>query len=220
MNQPLRFEEFPFATSAAGVSVSDWGFGLSGRSPAPQPSPGQVSAQGSGDGPAWLAVAVPVSNAVSFVQFEAGFTSTNGAEGLLTVYWNTNEIGLVDERVVEAGLQTYRFALPGTVSEGLYTLSFRLDAFNGTASSVSVTNVLTGFAGFDGSIRLDVAMGSNNAPVLKLTGTLNHVYLVQSSTNLLDWEPTALLVNTNGTVQFTDPAVTNHVQRFYRAVLY
>lgn len=220
VNQPLRFEEFPFATSATGVSVSDWGFALSGRSLAPQPAPGQVSAQGGDDGPAWLAVAVPVSNAVSFVQFDAGYTSTNGAEGLLTVYWNTNEIGLVDERMVEAGLQTYLFALPGAVSEGLYTLSFRLDAFNGTASSVSVTNVLTGFAGFDGSVRLEMALGSNSAPVLHLSGTSNHVYLVQGSTNLLDWETAALVVNTNGTVQYADPVVTNHTQRFYRAVLY
>jgi hypothetical protein len=62
-------------------------------------------------------------------------------------------------------------------------------------------------------------MGSNNAPTLKLTGPTGYNYLVQSSTNLVDWLPTALLVNTNGWVLFADPAVPNSRARFYRAVM-
>lgn len=39
-----------------------------------------------------------ITNAVNFVQFDAGFASTNAAERLRTVYWNTQEIGMVDEQ--------------------------------------------------------------------------------------------------------------------------
>lgn len=83
-----------------------------------------------------------------------------------------------------------------------------------------VTDVVTGFAGVDQPITLDVLrLGNNNAPVLQLTNASNFTYLVQTSTNLLDWAPSALLLNTNGMVLFADPAVTNSSQRFYRALL-
>jgi hypothetical protein len=180
---------------------------------------GNGGASLSSDDPAWLAVGLTVTNAVNFVQFGAGFTDTNGAVGLLTVYWNTNQIGMLDERASSPGLQTYRFALLGTVTDGLYTLGFRLDAFT-NASSITVTNVATGFVGITQPITLDLLRrGTNNAPVLKVTATPGYNYLVQSSTNLVDWSPTALLVNTTGAVLFADPAVTNGSARFYRAVM-
>jgi uncharacterized repeat protein (TIGR03803 family) len=169
------------------------------------------------DTPAWLAVGVSVTNAVNFVQFDAAFTDTNSAQGLLTVYWNTNQIGMVDERVAETNLQTYRFELPGAVSGGLYTLSFRLDSF-ASSSSIAVTNVATGFVGVTQPINLGISI-TNGAPLLQLTAATNFTYLVQSSTNLVDWTPTALLLNTNGTAQFMDSAVTNSGARFYRAVM-
>jgi hypothetical protein len=206
--RPLRTDltysilDLPNATSSSGVLF----FGNGGASL-------------SSDDPAWLAVGLTITNAVNFIQFDGGFTDTNGAQGLLTVYWNTNQIGMVDERAASPGLQTYRFALPGTVTDGLYTLGFRLDAFT-NASSITVTNVATGFVGITQPITLDMMrMGTNNAPVLKLTAAPGYNYMVQSSTNLVDWLPTALLVNTNGSVLFADPAVTNGGARFYRAVM-
>jgi hypothetical protein len=54
---------------------------------------------------------------------------------------------------------------------------------------------------------------------VQLTAATNFTYLIQSSTNLVDWTPTALLLNTNGTAQFIDFAVTNSNPRFYRAVM-
>ena len=168
--------------------------------------------------PAWFAVGVTVTSAVNFVQFDANFTSTNAAEGLLTVYWNTNQVGMVDERVASAGLQTYRFTLPSTVTSGLYTLSFRLDSFNETSSSIAVTNVTTGFVGVTQPITLGISI-MNGSPLLQLVGATNFTYLVQSSTNLVDWTPTALLLNTNGTIFFPDPTATNSGARFYRAVM-
>ena len=167
--------------------------------------------------PAWLAVGMSATNAINFVQFDATFTDTNSAQGLLTVYWNTNQIGMVDERVAEMNLHTYRFGLPATVTSGLYTLSFRLDSFN-NSSSLAVTNVATGFVGVTQPINLGISF-TNGAPMLQLIAATNLVYLIQSSTNLVDWVPTALLLNTNGTAQFIDSAVTNSGVRFYRAVL-
>jgi hypothetical protein len=85
---------------------------------------------------------------------------------------------------------------------------------------MTVTNVTTGFVGITQPIVLNMLlMGSNNTPVLKLTAAPGYNYLMQSSTNLADWVPTALLVNTNGTVLFADPAVTNSGARFYRALM-
>ena len=211
----LPLEAIPNATSAGGVTLFSGGGASLIAAGAIQ---GGIQAKGVGTA-TWLAVEVTVTNNVNFVQFDAGFTDTNAAEGLLTCYWNTNQIGMVDERVDLVGLQTYRLPLPATVSEGCYTLSFHLDSFT-NATSITITNVATGFVGITQPIRLDIlSMDSNNAPTLKLTGASGYNYLVQSSTNLVDWLPAALLVNTNGTVLFADRAATNGSARFYRAMM-
>src|SRR5665213_1619274 len=206
-------------SSAEATIVEDAGFELQSLwSSLPLVQSGGVSPMGetSTNTTAWLAVGVSVTNAVNFVQFDAAFTDTNSAQGLLTVYWNTNQIGMVDERVAETNLQTYHFELPGTVSSGLYTLSFRLDSF-ANSSSIVVTNVATGFVGLTQPIALNISI-TNGVPLLQLTAATNFTYLIQTSTNLVDWTPTALLLNTNGTAQFMDSAMTNSA-RFYRATL-
>ena len=130
------------------------------------------------------------------------------------------EVGEVDERVAPPpGLQTYRFALPATVSSGLYSLTFRLDAFS-EATSVAITNVTSGFIGVTQAINLQIQAPVNGSPLaLQLTAPPGYNYLVQSSTNLLDWAPSAVLVNTNGTVLFTDSTWTNASAKFYRALI-
>ncbi len=172
---------------------------------------------GGTDTPAWLAVGLPITNAVNFVQFDAAFTDTNAAQGLLTVYWNTNQIGMLDERVALPGYQTYAFALPSTVTGGLYTLSFRLDSF-GNSSSVGVTNVVMGFKGLPEPMTLAVSV-TNGAPLLQLTAAPNFTYLIETTTNLLDWTPAIFLLNTNGTALFADPGANRPNRRFYRALL-
>jgi hypothetical protein len=96
-------------------------------------------------------------------------------------------------------------------------LSFRLDSFD-NSSSIAVTNVATGFVGVTNPITLGISF-TNSRPMLQLTAATNFNYLVQSSTNLVDWTPTALLLNTNGTAQFIDSAVTNSGARFYRVTM-
>ena len=213
----------PSAVSSAGATiVGDAGFVLNSlwsavphmQSGSVQPKYGSVST----NAPAWLAMGVSVSNEINYVQFDAAFTDENVAQGLLTVYWNTNQIGMVDERVAATGVQTYRFTLPNMVSSGVYTLSFRLDSFN-NSSSLAVTNVATGFVGVTQAITLDIPL-VNGKPMPRLAGPAGYDYLVQTSTNLVDWTTTALLANTNGTVSFNDSMLASSSQRFYRAVMY
>jgi hypothetical protein len=208
------------AISSAGASLlSNTGFLLSSLAQAVLPNGVRPMAlTPATNSPAWLAVGLTVTNSVNFIQFEAGFTDTNAAQGLVTVYWDTNQIGMVDERVASTNVQTYQFMLPAAVDSGSFVLSFRLDSFNNTSSSVAVTNVATGFIGTTNTITLGASL-ANGLPLLQLSAPTNYNYLVQSSTNLVDWTPTALLVNSNGIMNFMDSAVTNSGARFYRAVI-
>jgi hypothetical protein len=228
LGTPLNISLSPLALSEIGSTLAGGaGFILSsisgvlhgnGIHPLGGPMPqGGPSPEDSTNSPAWLAVGMSITNAVNFVQFDAGFTDTNAAQGLLSVYWNTNRVGMVDERVALPGLQMYRFMLLTTVTSGLYTLSFRLDSFD-SSSSVMVTNVATGLVGMTQPITLSISV-TNSTPLVQLTAATTFTYLLQSSTNLLDWTPTALLLDTNGTVQFIDSSATNSIGRFYRAVV-
>lgn len=169
--------------------------------------------------PAWLAATLPITNRVNLVSFEAVFTSASGAEGLLSVYWETNVVSSVDERVTALGMRQYTFPIPETVSTGTRTLGFRLDAFSAIQSSVTVTNVALGFSGVKESFSLSFAgINANGVPLLQLTGPSGFNYAVETSTNLTDWATMALLVNTNGVVRFADPSTNNAAAKFYRAV--
>ena len=50
-----------------------------------------------------------------------------------------------------------------------------------------------------------------------LTGDYVGFYQMESSTNLTGWSALMSLTNTSGTFQFTDPAATNLIRRYYRA---
>ena len=213
---PFQIGVLPNAMSSLGATIT----GISGinlSSTSLQISP-HAKFTSSTNSPAWFAVGLTVTNFVNFVQFDAACTDSNNAEGLLTVYWDTNQIGTVDERVVSPGLQTHRFFLPNTVTTNVYVLGFRLDAFDNTATSIAVTNVVTGFVGITTPLTLGISF-TNGTPLLQLTGAANYNYLVQTSTNLVNWTPTALLVNSNGTVLFPDSTATNSCTKFYRAVM-
>ncbi len=65
---------------------------------------------------------------------------------------------------------------------------------------------------------MGISSSSNAFPTLTLAGSAGFNYLIQGSTNLADWEPVAIVINTNGVVHFTDTSATNFTRRFYRAV--
>jgi hypothetical protein len=199
----LQFSFLPYGTSGLGVNLSGTGgFILNTTSFQPLShaqatvggaAPLDSSSTNATGTPSWLAVDVTITNPVNFVQFSSTFTDTNAGQGLLTVYWNTNQIGTVDERVVSPNVQTYSFNLPTTVTSGLYVLGFRLDVFNNTSSSIVVTNVATGFTGVTQPTALGISLNINGTPVLQLTGVSNYTYLVQSSTDMVNWAPSGLV---------------------------
>jgi hypothetical protein len=220
---PFDFISMPLVTGGSGTDVLPGGSFILHSTPAPAPQvlktqtthdAGAYGADETGTN-AWLSCSVTVTDNINFVACDVAFTSANGAESLLTVYWNTNVIGTVDERTAEPGLHLYRFPLEDDVSSGVFALGFRLDSFTNTASSVTVTNVTTGFAGSAEPIVLAMNNATNGL-VMTMAAPSNYNYLAYASTNLVEWTPFAILVNTNGIVPFFDPAMSNYQHRFYR----
>jgi hypothetical protein len=60
---------------------------------------------------------------------------------------------------------------------------------------------------------------TSNGLCLMLQGTMGPNYVIQTSSDLLHWQPVATLACTNSPVYFTDPTATNCNQRFYRSLV-
>jgi probable HAF family extracellular repeat protein len=178
-------------------------------------SPGYASAQTGS--PVWVSTVITDTNALNYVSFNAEFTSAAGADGLLTVYWDTNMIGEVDEAAVQPGLQYYVFSFPNTAPNTSHVLGFHVDPFTAVHSSLILTNIVTGSVGVAQPFSLSITMNkSDGLLVYQLAGPLG-VYSVQSSGDLINWSTIAYLANTNGTVNFVDQNSTNYPCQFYRA---
>lgn len=170
--------------------------------------------------PAWLSIVPTNSTPVDLLSFTANFTSSGaGGAGLLSVYWDSNVVGTVDERMVGEGAAQYSMRFPVTQSNTAHVLSFRLDPFTNIQSTLVLTNVALGQVGVTQPFSLSVTTTNvNGMPVYQLTGQSGFDYGLQASTNLTDWTQIAILENTNGVVNFFDRDSTNYPMRFYRAV--
>jgi hypothetical protein len=173
---------------------------------------------------AWLSVGTAATNRISFVWFEADFLSKATAQGQFTVYWNNEQVGVIDERQAAVGRQEYTFAITNVVHDKINVLGFHLSAPASTASIIAVTNVLTGFAGTDVPFTLSsLGFEPQRGFQLNLAGAAGHTYLLEASGNLASWQPVSVLVVTNAapanaTIQVVDPTATNFNFRFYRVV--
>lgn len=174
----------------------------------------------SADDPAWLAKFITLTNPANYIAFDAQFTANPLGAGELSVYWDTNVIGFVDEALVGSGLHHYVFSFPSAFANSSHMLGLRIDAASdGSVSSISITNVIMAYVGVSQPFTLSVTTNIyNGLQVFQLSGQPGFNYKVQASTNLLNWSDIAVLVNSNGIVPFTDPDSTNYSQRFYRAV--
>jgi len=174
----------------------------------------------SADDPAWLAKFITLTNPVNYVAFDAWFTANPLGAGEMSVYWDTNAIGFADEALVGSGLKHYVFSFPPAAANTTHMLGLRIDAAtDGSVSSISITNVIMGYVGVSQPFTLSVTTNTyNGLHVFQLSGQPGFNYKVQASTNLLNWNDIAVLVNSNGIVPFIDPDSTNYSQRFYRAV--
>lgn len=212
----VGFEEIPAVVSETGIQLHGKGFsaftGVSASA-----GPAYLSSSQSSQ-PVWVTVGITITNPVNFVSFEAEFTSQSTAAGVLTVYWNTNQLGFLDEGAVVPGLQEYSFSLPELVTNGVYSLGFRLDSFSTVSSSIVVTNVALGFTGLAVPVSFSNSQQNAGDSVFSLTGPVGYYYVIQASTNFVDWEGVASVFNETGTVEFIDTGATNFTQRFYRAL--
>ena len=170
---------------------------------------------GSGS-PAWIATVISDTNALNFLSFDAKFTSATNAHGLLSLYWDTSMIGFLDEAVVQPGLQHYTLSFPNAVANTSHILGFHLDPFTNVQSTMTITNIVTGCAGVSHPFSLSITTNRSNwSLVYRLTGQPAS-YTVQASVNLLSWTNIAILLHTNGIVNFVDQNSTNYPCRFYR----
>jgi len=171
--------------------------------------------------PVWLSTVIIPTNSVNFVSFDAEFTSSVGAQGVLIVLWGTNIIGTLDERFIEPGLQHYSFSFPRAEAYSPYVLGLRLDPFINIQSSVTLTNVVFNYVGVTRPFSLSITQNAvNNLRMWRLDGEAGFNYRIQASTNLnsSDWTDIAILENTNSVVFFYDVDQNIYNQRFYRAV--
>ena len=169
--------------------------------------------------PVWLATVVNPTNPVNTVSFDAEFLSANGSDSLLSVYWDTNVVGTVDELMTRPGLQHYSLSFPNASANSTHVLGFRLDPYTNALSSIILTNVSLTQIGVSQPFSLSAITNRyNGLLVYQLAGEAGFNYGIQASSNFVNWTNIAILANSNGTVRFYDQDSTNYSQRFYRAV--
>lgn len=167
----------------------------------------------------WLTAVVEATSKSDFVSFDVRFLNGTNSYGLLTVYANTNQIGRIDERSVYPEMP-YSYPMPAVSVGDIVYLGFRLDSFSTNSSSVLISNICLGKFGAETPSRLtSLHRDSDGRTFLRLHSPSNCTFLIQSSTNLSDWIPSALIVNTNSFADFYDDKKRcNSV--FYRAISY
>jgi probable HAF family extracellular repeat protein len=168
--------------------------------------------------PVWLASVVSITSPVNTVTFNAQFVSTNDARGLLTVYWDAQIVGSMDEALIGNIAQQGQFTFPRAEPGSVHVLGFRLDPFTNAQSTAVLTNIVLTQIGVSKPFSLTQTTNSvSGLRVWELVGEAGYTYSIESSTNLIDWTNKLQVVNTNGAVKFFDQSTTNGVQRFYRA---
>jgi len=104
---------------------------------------------------AWLTGGVTTTSNTNFIEFDAEMINGEQAQSLLTVYLNTQEIGMIDGSVGK-GKDNYVFQIadfadigpnpysPNPLKPGIYSLGFRLDSFADGKTSVKISNIKIG----------------------------------------------------------------------------
>ena len=78
----------------------------------------------------------------------------------------------------------------------------------------------TGFGGLTVKPEMTIAhVAESPAPILTLTGVVGYTYIIETSTDLINWTPmAAVTLDTATAALLNDPAGMASTQRFYRAV--
>jgi hypothetical protein len=169
--------------------------------------------------PVWISVPVETQSNISFISCDITFTSQPGAAGLLTVYWNDQEIDTIDEQYATSGTRTYTFTVSSTFLNKNNCLAFRLDPFSSVSSSVAVANVFTGIVGLPEPPVVSIVSNEAGSAMFSLTGPTGYTFLIEASSDLTIWSPISTVSLTNNSVAtFTDLDSGQYTARFYRAV--
>ena len=88
----------------------------------------------------------------------------------------------------------------------------------GNASYMAATNVVQSFFVIPPDNTIVGPQFSSGGFQLAFYGLTGSNYLIQTSTNLVNWQPFTNFVGTNSLLYFDDPSATNFKQRFYRTV--
>ena len=108
------------------------------------------------------------------------------------------------------------YILPGTLPPGTYAVIGILSMGGGTGQAFSGTYVVSAAPVW--LVSGPAAGVLTDGFALQVNGTAGYGYLIQASTNLVDWQPVQYLVLTNSSAYFTDYYAPNYSQRFYRAM--
>jgi hypothetical protein len=105
-----------------------------------QPTSGMISLKATSS--AWIDIPFTVVDPINELRFDYMFTSS--AEGLLTIFFDNNEVFKADERSTLEGINDSSFIPLGAIAPGTHRLAIRLDSFHNTLSEVKIANLRTG----------------------------------------------------------------------------
>lgn len=130
--------------------------------------------------PAWISVRFDVPQPINMLRF--GYQFPFSADGVLSVFFDGQLVFRADERHSGTGTIVTEPIPLGKVAPGLHSLSYRLDAFNNTQSSIEISEIRTGtmqlvrpqctgkFATIVGTDGPDVLTGTPGADVINGLG--------------------------------------------------
>ena len=135
-------------------------------------------------------------------------------DGTLTYQWQQNLTNLNNGGHF-SGCATATLTISGVNTND--AADYRCVVTGGCGSAASSNATVTCVAPPPPLYFESVGMLPQNQVRLVLSGTPGSSVTVRRSSDLVSWVSLTNLVNTSGTVQFTDTSASNAVQRFYRA---
>lgn len=161
---------------------------------------------------AWIEFFVPVTQACNAVYFDFAFQHTAGSENVVSVHWNDEMIGSIDERYFEPAAQSVSLMLPDTYLLGTHSMGFRIDTFAAPASGVMVSNLTFGFiSSITPPVITNIVLseGEDSSVRISMSSIKGLYYSCSCSSNLIDWlscgshlqssEDTIVIETTNAT---------------------
>lgn len=168
--------------------------------------------------PCWVTAMISNTEPVNLVSFRAVFEEYYKYGGQLSVYWDTNLVGTIDERVIPLGGQSYSWKFPQALPGDVHFLGFRLDSYT-NQTVIFITNLVLKQVGPAAFALKPTLATTNGLPIWELSGKPGYLYGIQASTDLVHWTDLVELVNTEGTVRFYDKNALAYPRRYYRGIV-